>query len=178
MSAADTIIMHLAEVNEMIAFLDYSFERAFTMKEKGFIRDYKEHVLQIQNELDAIRTETFDRNLLEATKQKKIRQFQQQLKKIKQSALFIGEISELHSQALKKKHRKVKDLESDIRFCEDMIHKERLRTSKLKQELSTASSQYDELYHKVKSFIEKNPNDAAKILEVTAMLDEEHRKEI
>ena len=97
MSAADTIIMHLAEVNEMIAFLDYSFERAFTMKEKGFIRDYKEHVLQIQSELDAIRTETFDRNLLEATKQKKIRQFQQQLKKIKQSALFIGEISELHS---------------------------------------------------------------------------------
>ena len=97
MSAADTIIMHLAEVNEMIAFLDYSFERAFTMKEKGFIRDYKEHVRQIQSELDAIRTETFDRNLLEATKQKKIRQFQQQLKKIKQSALFIGEISELHS---------------------------------------------------------------------------------
>ena len=41
------IIQHLAEVKEMIAFLDYSFERAFTMKEKTFIRDYKEHVLQI-----------------------------------------------------------------------------------------------------------------------------------
>jgi hypothetical protein len=68
LSAADLIIQHLAELKEMIAFLDYSFERAFTMKEKLFIRDYKEHVLQIQGELDAIRTETFDKNLLEATK--------------------------------------------------------------------------------------------------------------
>ncbi len=64
--------MHLAEIKEMIAFLDYSFERAFTMKEKSFIRDYKKHVLQIQTELDVIRTETFDKNLLESTKQKKI----------------------------------------------------------------------------------------------------------
>jgi len=47
LSAAEMIIQHLAEVKEMIAFLDYSFERAFTMKEKTFIRDYKEHVLQI-----------------------------------------------------------------------------------------------------------------------------------
>ena len=75
MSAADMIVQHLTELKEMVAFLDYSFERAFTMKEKAFIRDYKEHVLQIQGELDALRTETFDKNLLEATKQKKIRQF-------------------------------------------------------------------------------------------------------
>lgn len=67
------------------------------MKEKAFIRDYKEHVLQIQSELDSLRTETFDKNLLEATKQKKIRQFQHHLKKIKESALFMGEISEFHT---------------------------------------------------------------------------------
>ena len=133
--------MHqLAEIKEVIAFLDYSFERAFTMKEKGYIRDYKEHVVQIQTELDAMRIETFDKNLLEATKQKKILQFQEQLKKIKESALFMGEISELHSQALKQKHRQVKDLEFDLRFCEDMIHKEKLRSNKLKQELSEASN--------------------------------------
>ena len=48
MSAADMIVQHLTELKEMVAFLDYSFERAFTMKEKAFIRDYKEHVLQIQ----------------------------------------------------------------------------------------------------------------------------------
>ena len=97
MSSADMIVKHLTELKEMVAFLDYSFERAFTMKEKALIRDYKEHVLQIQGELDALRTVTFDKNLLEATKQQKIRQFQEHLKKIKQSALFMGEISELHT---------------------------------------------------------------------------------
>lgn len=48
LSAADQIAIHLVEVKEMICFLDYSFERAFTMKEKSFIRAYKEHVLLIQ----------------------------------------------------------------------------------------------------------------------------------
>jgi len=90
----------------------------------------------------------------------------------------MGEISELHSQALKEKKRQVKDLESDIRFCEDMIHKERLRTSKLKQELSTASNHYDELYQKALLYIDRNPNDLEKINELVSMLDGEHRKEI
>jgi len=52
----------------MIAFLDYSFERAFTIKEKSYIRAYKDHVLKIQKELDDLRQITFSKNLLEQTK--------------------------------------------------------------------------------------------------------------
>jgi hypothetical protein len=52
----------------------------------------------------------------------------------------MGEISELHTQSLKERKKKVQSLESDLRFCEDVIHKERLRGAKLKKELSTASS--------------------------------------
>lgn len=59
----------------MVAFLDYSFERAFTIKEKSYIRAYKDHVLKIQSELDSLRSVTFDKNLLEKTKQDKIKQF-------------------------------------------------------------------------------------------------------
>jgi len=46
-SPGDQILNHLTEIREMIAFLDFSFERAFTFKEKSYIRDYKQHVLQI-----------------------------------------------------------------------------------------------------------------------------------
>lgn len=35
----------LIEIQEMIAFLDYSFERAFTMNEKNYILAYKKHAL-------------------------------------------------------------------------------------------------------------------------------------
>ncbi len=89
--------MHIREITEMIAFLDYSFERAFTIKEKSYIRAYKDHVLKIQKELDDLRQITFSKNLLEQTKQQKIEQFQARLSKIKTSALFMGEMSELHT---------------------------------------------------------------------------------
>jgi len=59
-----------------------------------------------------------------------------------------------------------------------MIHKEKLRSNKLKQELSEASNQYDELYKKVKSYIDRNQNDITRITELVAMLDDEHKKEI
>ena len=89
----------------------------------------------------------------------------------------MGEISELHTQSLKERKKKVQSLESDLRFCEDVIHKERLRGAKLKKELSTASSQYDSLLQKVRKFIAKNPNETVKIQQLISMLDEEHRKE-
>lgn len=57
----------------------------------------------------------------------------------------------------------MQDLEFDLRFCEDMIHKERLHSKKLKHELSTASNRYDELYLKAKQYILNNPNEKAKI---------------
>lgn len=46
-SSNESIQMHIREITEMIAFLDYSFERAFTIKEKSYIRAYKDHVLKI-----------------------------------------------------------------------------------------------------------------------------------
>lgn len=75
----------------------------------------------------------------------------------------MGEISELHTQSLKERKRKVQRLELDLRFCEDVIHKERLRASKLKKELSTASTQYDNLLQKVRRYIAKHPTETAKI---------------
>jgi hypothetical protein len=43
----ELIQMYIKEISEMVAFLDYSFERAFTIKEKSYIRAYKDHVTKI-----------------------------------------------------------------------------------------------------------------------------------
>lgn len=40
----ELIQIYIREISEMVAFLDYSFERAFTIKEKSYIRAYKDHV--------------------------------------------------------------------------------------------------------------------------------------
>ena len=66
------IAHYIAEITEMVAFLDNSFERAFTIKEKSYIRAYKDHVLKIQTELDKLREVTFDKKLLDEKKEKKV----------------------------------------------------------------------------------------------------------
>lgn len=115
------IAHYIAEITEMVAFLDYSFERAFTIKEKSYIRAYKDHVLKIQTELDKLREVTFDKKLLDEKKEKKVAQFKSRLEKIKSSALFMGEMSELHTQALREQKAKQGEMEYELRFCQDMI---------------------------------------------------------
>ena len=44
LTGEEQIEEHMREIQEMVAFLDYSFERAFTLKEKEYIMAYKEHV--------------------------------------------------------------------------------------------------------------------------------------
>lgn len=96
-STEDQIEEDLVEIQEMIAFLDYSFERAFTLNEKNYILAYKKHALKIQTEIDDIRNETFDSNLQQSRKNKKIEEFQRRLAKIKACALFMGDMSEFHN---------------------------------------------------------------------------------
>ena len=90
----------------------------------------------------------------------------------------MGEISELHSQALKQKRQKVQEIEFDLRFCEEMIHKERLQSKQLKTQLSNSSNKYEQLYRQAKSYILSHHKEKEKITELMAMLDKEHRQEI
>jgi hypothetical protein len=72
---SETINECLMEISEAIAFLDYSFERAFSVNEKNYILAYKKHALVIQEELDNLRTLTFDVLLQAENKAKKIGAF-------------------------------------------------------------------------------------------------------
>ena len=178
-SSNELIQEHIMDITEMVAFLDYSFERAFTIKEKSYIRAYKDHVLTIQNELDTLRSVTFDKQLLEETKQSKIKQFKARLDKIKTSALFMGEMSELHTQALKEQRKKQSEMEYELKFCQEMIQKEKIANKKLKLELTSVQKEYDENFLRAKQYIEQNATTKKqKCQQLLSMLDDEHRIEL
>jgi len=44
----------MREMYELVAFLDYSFERAFTVKEKCYIDAYRQHVAKVSMTLKAL----------------------------------------------------------------------------------------------------------------------------
>jgi chromosome segregation ATPase len=48
------------DFNEMIEFMDFSFETAFQQKDNEFMVAYREHIRQIQEEIDKIRNESND----------------------------------------------------------------------------------------------------------------------
>ena len=127
-SVEEMIERNLVEIQEMIAFLDYSFERAFTMNEKNYILAYKTHAVKIQDDIDKMRNETFNQQLQMETKNKKIDEFASRLASIKTSALFMGEMSEFHAKAMKDLNGKDRVNEDEIRFLEEMLHKERVES--------------------------------------------------
>ena len=44
----------------MIKFMDFSFERAFSQKDKEFMIAYREHIKEIQKEIDKLKNESND----------------------------------------------------------------------------------------------------------------------
>ena len=60
MSGHDQIQAYIEGFDEMIKFMDFSFERAFQQKDKEFMIAYREHIKEIQTEIDKLKAETND----------------------------------------------------------------------------------------------------------------------
>ena len=58
----------------------------------------------------------------------------------------MGDMSEFHNQKIKK--LKIKDVQDqdEVRFYEEMLHKERVSCRQNKEELTKVSNQFDKLY--------------------------------
>lgn len=70
-------------------------------------------------------------------------------------------------------------MEYELRFCQEMIQKERITGKKLKLELGQVTKQYDAHFHQAKLFVEQNAcTKREKCLELIQMLDDEHRVEL
>lgn len=91
----------------------------------------------------------------------------------------MGEMSELHSQALKEQKAMQTEMDYELRFCQEMIQKERIAGKKLKVELNNVTKQYEQHYARAKQFIEQNATTKRdKCLELLSLLDDEHRIEL
>ena len=84
------------------------------------------------------------------------------LSKIRQSALFLGDISIFHEKALKSTQNKNKELKDNQKFLEEMIMKERVARKKLKEAISRESNESDLLFSQAQDFI-LNCKDEAKV---------------
>jgi len=164
------------EFDEMITFMDYSFEKAFEKKEKDFILAYRGHIDRVQEELIQLKAESSDQRFLQV-KQQKVHQLENKLRRIRECALFLGDMSEMHRKAIKEVKMKVGEQEQDKQFLEKQIEKVRGKNKMLKDDLSRTCEEYDQLFIQAQEFI-KTTNDKDKIKEMLSLLDAKQREQI
>jgi benzoyl-CoA reductase/2-hydroxyglutaryl-CoA dehydratase subunit BcrC/BadD/HgdB len=97
--------------------------------------------------------ESADLEKQERNRVNNIASFQTKLSKIRQSALFLGDITIFHEKALKSTQTKNKELKDNQKFLEEMILKERIARKKLKEAISRESTESDLLYSQAQDFI-------------------------
>ena len=95
--------------------MDWTFEQCFQQKDKEFMIAYREHISQIQSEINKIKAETNDQKFLEL-KMQKIETLETKLGQIRKQALFLGDMSELHRKEIKSKKLEVDEKERDKVF--------------------------------------------------------------
>lgn len=78
---------------------------------------------------------------------------EEKLAKIRQCALFLGDMSEMHRKTIKGFKQKVYEHDLDKKFLEEQLTKARLVNTQVKDRLSSASAEYDELYKQAQQFI-------------------------
>lgn len=94
-TAEEKIKDEIKGFDEMIKFMDFSFERAFQQKDKEFMIAYRAHIKEIQKEIDQLKADSNDQRYLEL-KNKKIETLETKLGQIRKQALFLGDMSEMH----------------------------------------------------------------------------------
>ena len=58
MSGHDQIRAFIDGFEEMIKFMDFSFERAFQQKDKEFMLGYRDHIKLVQDEIEKLKAES------------------------------------------------------------------------------------------------------------------------
>ena len=68
------------------------------------------------------------------------------LARIKSSALFLGDIPELHKEKMGKQESIANDIDDNLKFLKEMIFKEKVENAAIKDQLMTVSNEYDGLF--------------------------------
>ena len=160
----------IVAIEEMIQFMDFSFERAFQQKDKEFMIAYREHIKAIQIEIDQLKADSNDQRFMEL-KNQKIKTLETKLSQIRKQALFLGDMSEMHQKAIKEKKLEVDEEEREKIFLKEQIQKVKLESRKIKLKLQKVSEEYDELYTQAQDFLQ-TCDDKDKVQELLKILEQ------
>ena len=89
----------------------------------------------------------------EKEKEDKIKEFQNKLTKIRNAALFLDEMTQMHDKDIKKRKIKSDEITENQRFLEEQIMQQRIIRQKNKAALSKQGAEFDLLYAQAQKFI-------------------------
>jgi hypothetical protein len=87
---------------------------------------FQAHVEEIKKDIERLRFESEDIEALNKKRQENIIMFQGKLQKIREGALFLGDVTQYHERAIKNKLHQNRDRKADQKFFENMILRERV----------------------------------------------------
>jgi hypothetical protein len=137
----------------------------------------KAHVAEIKKDIERLKFESTDLKAQNKKRQENITMFQGKLQKIREGALFLGDITQYHERAIKHKEHQNRNRETDQKFLENMILRERVARKKLKEAITKETMEQDLLFAQALEFMEKCP-DVDKKRELLAMMSEDKRKQL
>ena len=131
MSGRESIKEITKGFDEMIEFMDFSFERAFQQKDNEFMLAYRDHIKIIQKEIDQLKSQSNDQKYM-MKKKEKIESLEGKLGQIRKQALFLGDMSEMHQKTIKERKLKVDEQDREKAFLQEQIIKARNNSTKIK----------------------------------------------
>ena len=113
-TGVELIKENMKELTEVIGYLDFSFEKAFTIQEKEFMLAYKFHAEEIQKDIDSLKVDPSNTEQAEKEKEKKIKMYQERLEKVRSVALWLDHITQAHTDDSKKRKGKISEIEDNM----------------------------------------------------------------
>lgn len=107
-------------------------------------------------------------------KEKKIKQFQDRLDKIRSAALWLDFITQKHTDAEKARKGRITVIQDDMEFFSEKLIVEKAVRQRHKTKLMHQMKEFDSLYLKAQEFI-RTSDDYDKITELLNLLDEDQR---
>ena len=132
----------MKELSDVFSYMDYSFERAFTIQEKQQMLAYKvsnlhlfvftqfciyqNHSKVLQVDIDKLKPNPEEIGRQELIKDQKIAMFQHKLDTIKSAALWLDHVTQIHTDDHKERKNKITVIEDNLSFLSEKLMYEKM----------------------------------------------------
>ena len=116
--------------DNMVTALDDAFNTAIKTKEKEFLLSYRDHINEVQQDLDKMRDETEQnsKNFVDM-RQERVNLLEEKLEYYRQATTHLDQQCQKQRKQMKTIKKKVQEMQEDHDFYEKQIKKERKQSS-------------------------------------------------